>query len=194
MGDDKPKCPDHPYAGGKLLKNWRMVCPKCQTFLYWASPPGLLQRPTCPICDGQKTVKLVRVTAANGHDHVVWYCRQCERYVKDGNRLWLPSFLVSEFLTYWTTRLPDSNLPSIIDGLPLLKENDSGELCAICGAPACEYNHFMPQAFKNDPEIISEWSEWDKLGAWLCDRHHKLWHAKVAPLHALSQAKREAVR
>ena len=181
MSETKVYCPHHPYAGASLNKQWQMVCPKCGTFLYWAMPPGMLQKPTCPTCQGFKTVKLYRVTAANGHDHVAWYCNNCERYVKDGNRLWLPNALVSEFVAYWSTRLPDSNLPSTIDALPLLRDHTGGEPCAICGATATEYNHFMPQAFKDDPDVVDEWREWDKLGAWLCDTHHKLWHAKVAP-------------
>jgi hypothetical protein len=134
------------------------------------------------------------VAAVNGHEHVVWYCKQCERYVKDGSRLWLPSKMVIEFLAYWSTRLPDRNLPSAIGELPLIKDHGGGEPCAICGATATEYNHFMPQAFKGDPDIAPEWSEWDRLGAWLCDRHHRLWHDKVAPLQALAQMKREAAK
>lgn len=171
-----------------------MVCPKCSAFLYWIKPPALLTKPTCQTCNNAATVKLYRITATNGHDHVAWHCNQCDHYVKDGNRLWLPSALVTEFLTYWSTRLPDRNLPSTISELPLLKDHTGNEPCAICGANASEYNHFMPQAFKCDPDIIGEWTQWDRLGAWLCDHHHKLWHAKVAPLQALAQTKREAVR
>lgn len=167
-----------------------MVCPKCDTFLWWAAPPGLLQRPMCPTCSGIKTVKLYRVTAANGHDNIAWYCINCDRYVKDGNRLWLPRPMVSEFVSYWTARRPDSHLPSSIDALPLLKDYTGGEPCAICGAVATEYNHFMPQVFKTDPAVAGDWHQWDRLGAWLCDTHHKLWHAKVAPLTALAQVKR----
>lgn len=192
MTDDKQFCPHHPYAGGILNKRWQMVCPKCNTFLHWSKPPALLERPPCPECQSKKTVQLFRVTATNGHDHIVWYCKQCERYVKDGKRLWLPNKLVVEFLDYWNLRIPNGAVPSGIDALPLLKDH-AGEPCAICGDNASEYNHFMPQAFKDDPEIVAEWSEWDKLGAWLCDRHHKLWHAKVAPLHALSKTRRETV-
>ena len=124
----------------------------------------------------------------------MWYCKQCERYVKDGNRLWLPNKMVVEFLAYWSTRLSDRNLPSAIGELPLIKDLSGGEPCVICGATSTEYNHFMPQAFKGDPDIAPEWAEWDRLGAWLCDRHHRLWHAKVAPLTALAQVKREAVK
>lgn len=191
---DKPSCPHHPYAGAELNHQWQMVCPKCKTFLYWVKPPALLEKPTCANCQGFATVKLFRITAANGHEHVVWYCKQCERYVKDGNRLWLPTRMVTEFLTYWSARLPERNLPSTIDRLPLLKEHSNGEPCAICGDTATEYNHFMPQVFKGDTDIAAEWAEWDRLGAWLCDHHHRLWHAKVAPLTALAQVKREAVR
>lgn len=188
-------CSEHPYAGATLKRPWRMVCSKCGKFLWWAAPPGLLLRPTCLTCDSQKTVRLMRVTAANGHDHIVWYCTKCQHYVKDGNRLWLPTALVSEFLTYWSARLPEnSSLPSTIEELPLLKDHSGGDPCAICGATATEYNHFMPQAFKDDPDIALDWAEWDRLGAWLCDRHHKLWHAKVAPLQALAQVKREIVK
>lgn len=187
-------CPQHPYAGAVVNGRWQWVCPKCNTFLDWAKPPGVLQKPTCPICEGIATVKLCRVIASNGHEHVVWYCKQCERYVKDGNHLWLAHKMVVEFLAYWSTRLPERNLPSIIGELPLVKEHIGGEPCAICGATATEYNHFMPQVFKNDDDIASDWSEWDKLGAWLCDQHHRLWHAKVAPLQALAQVKREAVK
>jgi hypothetical protein len=160
-------CPHHPYAGGRLTRGWQMVCPKCSTFLYWAAPPALLVKPTCEGCEGLATVKLYRVTAANGHEHVVWYCKQCERYVKDGSRLWLPNKLVVEFLDYWSTRLPDRNLPSTISALPILKDHTG---------------------------IAPDWTEWDRLGAWLCDKHHKLWHAKVAPLHSLAQLKREVAR
>lgn len=187
-------CPHHPYAGARLTRGWQMVCPKCSTFLYWAAPPALLVKPTCAGCEGLATVKLYRVTAANGHEHVVWYCKQCERYVKDGNRLWLPNKLVVEFLDYWSTRLPDRNLPSTISALPILKDHTGSDPCAICGDTATEYNHFMPQAFKVDADVAPDWTEWDRLGAWLCDKHHKLWHAKVAPLHALAQSKREVVR
>lgn len=170
-----------------------MVCPKCDTFLYWAKPPGLLDKPHCSKCDGFKVVKLMRVTAANGHNHVVWYCTSCGQYVKDGKRLWLPSRLVSEFLTYWSTRLSERNLPSTIDELPQLKDYTGQEPCAICGVTATEYNHFMPQVFRDDPDIATDWAEWDKMGAWLCDYHHRLWHSKVAPLTALSQVKREVM-
>jgi hypothetical protein len=194
MGEDRPRCAAHPNAGAVLKSNWQMVCPRCETVLWIAKPPGLLERPTCATCEGQATVRLFRVVAANGHDHVVWYCKACERYVKDGNRLWLPARMVEEFLAYWNTRLPESNLPKSISTLPLLKEHTGGDPCAICGATATEYNHYMPQAFKDDPDIFADWPEWDRQGAWLCDRHHRLWHAKVAPLQALAQAKREAVR
>lgn len=184
-------CPQHPYAGGFLTPDWRMVCPRCHTFLYWAKPPGLLEKPTCGKCGGLKAVKLVRVTAANGQDHVVWHCTNCKGYVKDGARLWLPAKLVSEFLTYWSARLPTSNLPSSIDKLPILQDYTGQEPCAICGSLATEYNHFMPQVFREDADVTAEWKAWDALGAWLCDHHHRLWHRKVAPLTALSQVKRQ---
>lgn len=193
MKDNVCACPHHPYAGATLQMPWRMVCPKCGTFLGWSAPPGLLKRPVCPECDSRQTVSLYRVTAANGHTHIAWHCDNCQRYVKDGTRLWLPTLLVEEFLNYWRLRLPDADVPENINAIPVLSAH-VGEPCAICGATATEYNHFMPQAFKSDPDIQGEWYEWDKLGAWLCDKHHKVWHAKVAPLQLLSQVKREAVR
>jgi hypothetical protein len=171
-----------------------MVCPKCGAFLWWAAPPGLLQRPSCAQCGSRKTVKLYRVIAANGVNRIVWYCVNCQCYAKDGNRLWLPNPLVSEFLAYWIARAPDLNIPTSIGEVPLLKDNTGDEPCAICGAAATEYNHFMPQVFKNDPDIASDWTEWDRLGAWLCDKHHKLWHVKVAPLTALARVRQEMVR
>lgn len=172
---------------------WQMVCPKCGVFLWYTKPPGILERPACEKCSSLKTVQLRRVSAANGTIHIVWNCNSCQRYVKDGVRLWLPTTQVSEFLSYWKTRLPESNVPATIEEIPLLKDI-TGEPCAICGFTETEYNHFMPQAFKEDADIAPEWERWDKLGAWLCDYHHRLWHAKIAPLWALAQTKREAVR
>lgn len=155
----------------------------------------MLERPACPDCGSKQSVRLHRVTAANGHEHIAWYCMICSRYAKDSlNRMWLPNKLVAEFLDYWNIRLPDGNVPISIAALPLLKDNTGGDPCAICGAAATEYNHFMPQAFKDDPDVAPEWSEWDKLGAWLCEYHHRLWHAKIAPLWALAQAKREVIQ
>lgn len=170
-----------------------MVCPKCDTFLGWSAPPGMLKRPTCPDCNSRQTVGLYKVTAANGHEHVVWHCDNCQRYVKDGTRLWLPANLVAEFLAYWGMRLPNSDVPANIDAIKVLKGN-TGQPCAICGFTETEYNHFMPQAFKDDADVAPEWAEWDKLGAWLCDYHHRLWHAKIAPLWALAQAKKELAK
>lgn len=133
--------------------------------------------------------------ASNGAEHVVWYCTSCQRYVKDDiKRLWLPIKLVAEFIDYWHAVSEQPHLAKAIAELPLLKQHENGEPCAICGDTATEYNHFMPQAFKDDPDIALEWEIWDKLGAWLCDKHHKLWHAKVAPLTALAQTKREIVK
>lgn len=193
--NDKPVCSHHPLITPKLVMPWRWVCPKCDSFLGMARPPGMLQRPTCPDCSGIKTVKLRRMIATNGAEHVVWWCTSCQRYVKDNmKRLFLPGKLVTEFINYWHAVSVQPNLPKSIAELPLLKEQMPGEPCAICGFTETEYNHFMPQAFKEDADIAAEWEQWDKLGAWLCDYHHRLWHGKIAPLWALAQAKREAVQ
>lgn len=174
---------------------WQMVCSKCGVFLWRAEPPGLLQRPACAECGGIKIVRLYRVIASNGAEHVAWYCTSCQRYVKDDQkRLFLPTKQVAEFISYCHAVSARPNLPKSIAELPLLKEHHNGEPCAICGFTETEYNHFMPQAFKDDADVAPEWAEWDKLGAWLCEYHHRLWHAKIAPLWALAQAKRETVR
>lgn len=191
----KPVCSHHPYATPKLVMPWRWVCPKCDTFLGMAEPPGMLHRPMCASCSGIKTVRLYRMIAINGAEHIAWWCTSCQRYVKDEmGRLFLPGKAVTEFINYWHAVSEQPNLPKSIAELPLLKEHAGGEPCAICGNTATEYNHFMPQAFKDAPDIAPEWAEWDKLGAWLCEYHHRLWHANVAPLWALAQAKREMVR
>jgi hypothetical protein len=153
-----------------------------------------MQRPTCLECNCVKPVRLFRIIAANGARYIAWWCTGCERYVKDGNRLFLPDPRVAEFIAYWHAVSTQPTLASSIDELPLLKEHAGGEPCAICGYTKTEYNHFMPQAFKSDADIEPEWARWDMQGAWLCNYHHRLWHAKVAPLWALAQANREMVR
>jgi hypothetical protein len=137
---------------------------------------------------------MCRQVKSNGDVQVAWYCLKCERWVKDGQRLWLPHVLVKEFLQYWSTVRAADHLPSTIDQLPLVRDYTGFEPCVICGAKASEYHHFMPQVFRNDPDIAPEWARWNECGAHLCPTHHKLWHERVAPLHALAGSGMERVR
>ena len=65
------------------------------------------------------------------------------------------------------------------DSLPVVDTGYRNEPCAVrgCSETFTEYQHWLPQALDEQiGEVADDWP-----GAYLCRRHHMLWHGLVTP-------------
>jgi hypothetical protein len=180
-------CPNHPYGGTRCDGFGRVTCDRCGFFLHWTEPPDplILRKPACSHCDKRMPVKLGRMIAAGGQKNIAWYCTSCLRWATKSS-LWLPHPRVERTLQYIALRYPDNDYPLTLDEIPLINDYSHDTACFICGAPGAQYNHFLPQVYKDHPGVSGEWERWNECGAYLCQAHHDLWHNLVAPLGALA--------
>lgn len=184
-----PQCNDHPYAGYILEHPWgRCVCPKCGKFIGLVDPidGALMVRPACSICGQTDSVHLMRTIQINGNSLIYWHCQSCDRFASQP----LPHFRVKTHLECLRYRYPEiSHIASDIEEIPTKYDYRDGEPCVICGShDGTEYNHFMPQAFRYDPDIAPYWTQWERCGVQMCRNCHEKWHGKVAPMMLLAGA------
>lgn len=113
----------------------------------------------CERCRKQTRVRLVRNIAANGANQVYWLCLLGNHSNKK-NGAFIPHELVRKKVD------PDE--------LPVIENYSGYELCAVCGSPFTELNHWAPRHLFGD-----ECELWPK--DYLCKKHHDQWHALVTP-------------
>jgi hypothetical protein len=125
----------------------------------------------CKRCSKSDKVLLRRQIAANGSTQWFYYCAACEQYAEPGH--WLPAAMVIDALT---------QRGHVVDDVPILHNYTTGsQPCAVCGNQDTEYNHWLPQMLADKPDVRDEWAAWSQQGAYLCRRHHNLWHNLVTP-------------
>ena len=124
-------------------------------------------RPPCPACAAPMLLR--KQIASNGAVQIGWYCMTCETWGMPGQ--WVPHKEIAGQLAFggWT-----------IENIPIV--NDYRDVpCAICGKIGTEVHHWMPQKFKDHPDVEAEWQAWQAQTAPLCKYHHDLWHDLVTP-------------
>lgn len=188
------KCPHHPYSGDHATHHWgRRECPVCHIQLSWTAPADymvrnvLYARKECPGCGALGHVHLMQTVQISGERLVYWHCDHCDRRVSNS----LPHPDVRRYLAYLSYRYPDRQFPSDIEDIRINSDFRDGEPCFVCSqhTTGTEYHHFMPQVFKDHPEVAPNWERWEMCGIRLCRTCHKLWHELVAPMHELARAK-----
>jgi hypothetical protein len=132
----------------------------------------MLAVPECNKCSKKNNVKLRRNVISNGDNQVFWYCTGCKCYAEKPAR-WLHHALVNELI---------AKHGATIANIPILSDyRDPQQPCAICGEYGTEYNHWMPQMLAEREDVAPEWPRWADMGAYLCRKHHILWHDLVTP-------------
>ena len=124
---------------------------------------SILERPTCCKC-GSKNVKLRRQISASGVAMVAWRCLDCDHWAA-----WPVNWIKHEYLATFLE-------PYHIDDIPIIADYSDRTPCVICGEPG-QNHHFAPQAWSD--RFGPEWHLWPC--AYLCAKHHKLWHGVVTP-------------
>ncbi len=135
---------------------------------------GTVNRPTeCPVCHAERdAVVLRRQTDAAGRAMIAWYCKSHAGWAGRTPK-WLPHDNLAAYLT------PKGK--SIAD-VPLLTDHEAqNPPCVICSKTPSQYHHWLPRMFFEHPEIIQQVMAWDRLGGYLCQYHHDLWHDLVTP-------------
>lgn len=190
MAEQTPNyCPYHPFAGATLPKVnpqfGKNICPSCGEFLFWTAPTlkSGKYKPECSNCKCAKAVKLTRQITTSGITQAFWYCYSCERFAIAGQ--FASHEHCYEVFAYLAYRYPNRAWPKSIDELPLLSDRSNVTPCVICGAPG-EFNHWMPQAHRNHPDVTNDWPAWRQFGEYLCRKHHMIWHERQAPLGGLA--------
>ena len=115
----------------------------------------------CERCNGEQLARLVRIISASGVSMVSWNC------IAGSHAIDRPMKYISHETIRATTSID-------IDRLPVMENYSGREICAVCGNPYTELHHFAPRhLFGNDAD------NWPM--AYLCKKHHDLWHAIVTP-------------
>ena len=125
---------------------------------------SIIERPTCHKCGG-KNVRLRRQISASGVAIVAWRCLDCDRWA-----VWPVNWIKHEYLSAYLE-------PYCIDDIPIIADYSDQTPCVICGEPG-QLHHFAPQAWS--ARFGPEWHLWPC--AYLCDKHHQLWHKIVTPV------------
>jgi hypothetical protein len=113
----------------------------------------------CSYCKKLMTVTLVRNITNAGASNVFWLCSACEKNAGGAAR--------------WIAHDPIKNFGIDIDTIPI-HEDGRVDRCEVCGSLGAQWHHWAPHhLFGNDAE------KWP--GAFLCSKHHTLWHDTVTP-------------
>lgn len=115
----------------------------------------------CEKCEKEMRCRLVRNIASNGVSQVYWICMMGAHGISKRG---------AKFISHEKIRSAgfDPN------DLPVIENYGGYNICAVCGDPLTEYNHWAPRfIFGADAE------RWP--GDYLCKAHHDEWHARVTP-------------
>jgi len=117
----------------------------------------------CNGCKKPSEFSLHRQIFANGSDHFVWVCKECNRRNPTGD---LTYFIPHEKVK---SKLSEEE----IESLPVLMP-DLSVRCAVCGARDAELHHWAPRHIFGD-----KCESWPK--DYLCKSCHDQWHLLVTP-------------
>jgi len=127
-----------------------------------------MTKPPCYKCAQPGNVFLRRVLNAGGATMIAWRCLECNCWAANPVA-WIKHDTVKQIIG--PTRS--------IDEIPVFE--DYRIMCDICGKPGAQLHHFFPQTFARHAEVFSDWPQWCRFHANLCQYHHDLWHDLVTP-------------
>lgn len=132
-----------------------------------------MTKPTCCRCGATgANIRLRRLICTNAISMISWYCKDCQEWAENPPK-WIPHIFVDAHLRQYNLTIND---------IPIFKNHmDVAHACVICGEPAGEYHHWMPQMMSHRDDVLPDWPQWECQGAYLCKRHHDLWHDLVTP-------------
>lgn len=119
-----------------------------------ADLPGPHKRESCRLC-GHRNGYLGHVVKSNGSIGIRWVCDRCEK----------PS--LTDIPHSFIDPIPSHALPKVFD------HSDQPSLmpgCQVCDRQAEEFHHWAPLAIFPD---------WPDAGVYLCQDHHREWHARM---------------
>lgn len=116
----------------------------------------------CKHCKVQRWADLTRDITASGVSQIYWQCQTCKCNATG-------TFIEHEKVTKYGINIDD--IPVVMDY--------RGERCAVCGELGAEYHHWAPRHLFGDADA----EKWP--GAYLCQKHHTLWHRIVTPLMSM---------
>lgn len=128
-----------------------------------------MKPPKCVLCGPQSEVKLRRIVNAASVSMFAWYCLHCKSWVETPVRYFKHDVILPAL----------AKQGAQADDIPIVA--DYRLQCQICGHVGAEYHHWLPQMFKEHPDITQQWPTWEQQGINLCKYHHDLWHDLVTP-------------
>ena len=115
----------------------------------------------CQRCERRVNARLVRNITQSGVSQVYWYCTFGQHTISKPGTDFIPH-----------EKIKGAGYDP--DDLPVVNNYSGRELCAVCGSPFTELNHWAPRhLFGDEAERLPK--------DYLCKKHHDIWHATVTP-------------
>lgn len=136
-----------------------------------------MKRPVCKKCGAstRDAVKLFRIDQDDLHFYYQWRCIVCDIALPDGDsEPGKPRYQVPKIEVVQTSMACNVSL----DIIPRMTA-ENAKSCRVCGAPASNAHHWLPQAYGAKLEDYD--NTWANVTDYLCPKHHHQWHIVVTP-------------